>query len=154
VDAAFTEIPDPMLSKLKSLPLDYTFIMMKAHIVRNYLAPTLLRAMNTVCPATLASEIMGASTYHLNISVIGNTVKICTWVVEATVERTVYSQHPIAIYAGSKVLFTIEMFGCSYFPSPPPSLRSGQPPLLSLQMALVVALSFFLYCSRCFVICI
>jgi uncharacterized surface protein with fasciclin (FAS1) repeats len=78
VDAAFSEIPDPVLSKLKSLPLDYTFIMMKAHIVRNYLAPTLLRAMNTVCPATLASEIMGASTYHLNISVIGNTVKICT----------------------------------------------------------------------------
>jgi uncharacterized surface protein with fasciclin (FAS1) repeats len=78
VDAAFTEIPDTVLAKLKSLPLDYTFIIMKAHIVRNYLAPTLLRAMNTVCPATLASEIMGASIYHLNISVIGNTVRICT----------------------------------------------------------------------------
>jgi hypothetical protein len=63
-----------MLAKHKSLPLDYTFIMMKDHIVRNYLAPTLLRAMNTVCPATLASEIMGASIYHLNINRSTNNI--------------------------------------------------------------------------------
>jgi hypothetical protein len=63
-----------------------------------------------------------------------------------------YSKHPIAIYVVSKVLLHIEMFG-SYVPPPPahssppsPPLRSGQPPLLSPQMSLVAARTFFLYC--------
>jgi uncharacterized surface protein with fasciclin (FAS1) repeats len=158
VDDAFTEMPDTVLAKLKSLPVDYTYILMKAHIVRNYFEPTLLRIMNTVCPATLASEIMGTSSYHLNISVIGNTVRICTGVVEATVMRTVYAQHPIAIYAVSKVLLPVEMVGGSYFPPPPPDisppppppphLRSGQPPLLSAQFFIV------LLSVLCYIICI
>jgi hypothetical protein len=79
VDAAFTQLPGSVFSKLRSLTLDYTFILMKAHIVRKYFAPTLLRSVNTLCPPTLASEIMETSMYHLNISVGGtSTVTIST----------------------------------------------------------------------------
>ncbi|WJX56415.1 hypothetical protein P8452_42078 [Trifolium repens] len=114
---------------------------MKAHIVRKYFVTTLLRSVNTLCPPTLASEIMGTGTsmYHLNILVGGaSAVTISTRVVEADV----YSKHPIAIYVVSKVLLHIEIFR-SYVPHPPP-LHSGHPPLLSPQMSLVAARTFFL----------
>ncbi|KAK2373974.1 hypothetical protein P8452_46792 [Trifolium repens] len=112
---------------------------MKARIVRKYFVPTLLRSVNTLCPPTLASEIMGTSMYHLNTSVGGTSaVTISTKVFEADM----YSKHPIAIYAVSKVLLHIDIFG-SYVPPPPP-LHSRHPPLLSPQMSLVAARTFFL----------
>jgi hypothetical protein len=73
VNAVFTQLPGQVFSKLCSLTPDYIFILMKAHIVRKYFAPTLLRSDNTMCPPTLASEIMGTSMYHLNISVGGTS---------------------------------------------------------------------------------
>ncbi|CAJ2645294.1 unnamed protein product [Trifolium pratense] len=157
VDAAFNQLPHSARSKFQSLTVDERYIFMKAHIVNGYYPPTVLRSVNKMCP-TLASEEMGTTMYLLNISASGGSsaVTISTAIVEAVVNRTVYSQHPIAIYVVSKVLLPIEIFGGSgvvapprrFLPrgSPPPSLRSGQPPLLSPQMYLVAALSFFLYC--------
>ncbi|PNX76063.1 fasciclin domain protein, partial [Trifolium pratense] len=102
-----------------------------AHIVREYLSPDFLRALNTYSLPTLASEIMGTSMYHLNILVGGTSaVKITTGVVEVVVKGAVYSEYLIAIYVVSKVLLPIEMFGSSDVPPPPPCrspppLRSG-----------------------------
>jgi uncharacterized surface protein with fasciclin (FAS1) repeats len=109
VDAAFKQIPDPILSMLCSFLLDYTDVLMKDHVVRQYLPPAFLQSGNTLRPRTLASEVMETSMFHLNILVCGNSkVTISTCIVEATVERAVHLQQPIAIYAISKVLLPID----------------------------------------------
>ncbi|CAJ2637715.1 unnamed protein product [Trifolium pratense] len=123
----------------------------------NYLPPDFLRGLNTFSPPTLTSEAMGLSLYHLNVSV-GQTsaVMIRMGVVEAVVKNTVYFKSLIAIYAISKVLLPIEMFGSidvsphpphhspPHSPPPPPP-RSGQPPQLSPQIALAVTALSFLF---------
>jgi uncharacterized surface protein with fasciclin (FAS1) repeats len=48
VDAAFKQIPDPMLSMLCSLSLDYTDVLMKDHVVQQYLPPAFLQSSNTL----------------------------------------------------------------------------------------------------------
>ncbi|GAU50877.1 hypothetical protein TSUD_411070 [Trifolium subterraneum] len=124
------------------------YVLMKAHIVRQYMPPTYLCSVNSYCPPTLESETMGSSMYHINISVGATTMKISTSVVEVTVKSTVYSEYPNTIYAVSKLLFPTKMFGGIMVPSPPcnsppPPPCSGQPPRLSLKIAsLVTALSF------------
>jgi hypothetical protein len=140
--------------------VDYKYILMKAHIVRGYYPPTVLRSINKLWP-TLASEHLGTALYLLNISASGGSsaVTISTDI-EATVNRTVYSQPPFAIYAVSNVLLPVEIFDVSSHVVPPPTprccpppLHSGQPPLLCPQMCLVATISFFLYCFQCFAIC-
>ncbi|XP_045791299.1 fasciclin-like arabinogalactan protein 4 [Trifolium pratense] len=127
VDAAFT---DRVNSQLHSISVSFLYILMKAHVVRQYLPPDFLRGLNTFSPPTLACEAMGLSLYHLNVSV-GQTsaVMIRMGVVEAVVKNTVYFKSPIAIYAISKVLLPIEMFGSvDVSPHPPHHSPPHSPP--------------------------
>ncbi|GAU43163.1 hypothetical protein TSUD_301290 [Trifolium subterraneum] len=128
VDAAFKQLPNSASSKFHSLNVYARYIFMKAHIVRRYYPPRVLPSVNKMLP-TLASEEMGTTMYLLNIPALGGSsaVTISTTIVEAVVNRTVYSQHPIVIYAASMVLLPIEIFGSDHL-VPPTLFRSPPPP--------------------------
>ncbi|GFZ18026.1 fasciclin-like arabinogalactan family protein [Actinidia rufa] len=132
-DDAFSDLP--ATANFQSLPADDKVVVLKFHVLHSYYPLGSLESIVNPVQPTLATEVMGAGKFTLNISRVNDSVGIDTGIVQASVTQTVLDQNPVAIFGVSKVLLPREIFGKNpiVIPKPGGEISGGaQPPDPSL----------------------
>ncbi|PSR90069.1 Fasciclin-like arabinogalactan protein [Actinidia chinensis var. chinensis] len=132
-DDAFSDLPTT--ANFQSLPADEKVVVLKFHVLHSYYPLGSLESIVNPVQPTLATEVMGAGKFTLNISRVNDSVGIDTGIVQASVTQTVLDQNPVAIFGVSKVLLPREIFGKNpiVIPKPGDEISGGaQPPDSSL----------------------
>ncbi|XP_047308842.1 fasciclin-like arabinogalactan protein 4 [Impatiens glandulifera] len=108
-DEAFSNLP--ATDNFQSLPADDKAVVLKFHVLHSYYPLGSLESIVNPVQPTLATEMMGAGSFTLNISRVNGSVTINSGIVQAAVTRTVLDQNPLAIFGVSNVLLPREVFG-------------------------------------------
>ncbi|KAK4760386.1 hypothetical protein SAY87_005279 [Trapa incisa] len=111
IDSAFAELPSS--DSIQSLPAEKKSVVLKYHVLHSYYPLGSLESVVNPLQPTLATEVMGAGTFTLNISRVNGSLAIGTGIVLAFVTQTVFDENPVAIFGISKVLLPREFFGSS-----------------------------------------
>lgn len=107
---------------LQGLTAEKKAVILKYHVLLSYYPLGSLQTIVNPVQPTLATQAMGAGSYTINITRMDGMVAVNTGIVQASVTETVFDQKPLSIFAVSKVLLPIEIFGTkSPVPSPMPS---------------------------------
>ncbi|PRQ34039.1 putative fasciclin-like arabinogalactan protein [Rosa chinensis] len=120
-DTAFSDLPANV--RLQSLPADKKSVVLKFHVLHSYYPLGSLESIVNPVQPTLATELVGAGSYTLNISRNNGSVSINTGIIQASVTQTVFDQKPVAIFGVSRVLLPKEIFGST----PAVTSRPGTP---------------------------
>lgn len=108
-DSAFSDLPEN--ENLQSLPADKKAIVLKFHVLNSYYTLGSLESITNPVNPTLATELMGAGSYTLNISRVNESiVTINSGLVLAVVTQTAFDQNPVSVFGVSKVLLPKELF--------------------------------------------
>ncbi|CAN8254968.1 unnamed protein product [Cochlearia groenlandica] len=108
-DSAFSDLPENV--NLQSLAAEQKAVVLKFHVLHSYYTLGSLESITNPVQPTLATEVMGAGSYTLNISrVNGSIVTINSGVVLAVVTQTAFDQNPVSVFGVSKVLLPKELF--------------------------------------------
>nr|DAD36770.1 TPA_asm: hypothetical protein HUJ06_007411 [Nelumbo nucifera] len=86
-------------------------VVLKFHVLHSYYPLGSLESIVNLVQPTLATEAMGVGTFTLNIMRVNGSVAIDTGIVQASVTQMFFYQNPVSIFAVSKVLLPIEIFG-------------------------------------------
>ncbi|KAF9599303.1 hypothetical protein IFM89_036601 [Coptis chinensis] len=108
-DSAFGDLPTT--ERFQSLPADRKKVVLKFHVLHSYYPLGSLESIVNPVQPTLATEVMGAGRFTLNISRVNGSLAIDTGIVQASITQTVFDQNPVAIFAVSRVLLPREYFG-------------------------------------------
>ncbi|XP_047331475.1 fasciclin-like arabinogalactan protein 4 [Impatiens glandulifera] len=122
-DEAFSDLP--ISANFQSLPADEKAIVLKFHVLRSYYPLGSLESIVNPVQPTLATEIMGAGSFTLNISRVNGSIAINSGLVQALVTQTLVDQNPLAIFGVSNVLLPREVFGNKPVVSNPPGGGGG-----------------------------
>ncbi|XAR58994.1 hypothetical protein NMG60_11014604, partial [Bertholletia excelsa] len=123
-DDAFANLPAS--ANFQSLPADKKAVVLKFHVLHSYYPLGSLESIVNPVQPTLATELMGAGSFTLNISRVNGSVAINSGMVQASVTQTVFDQKPVVIFGISRVLLPKEIFGknpiLSDVGAPPPEV--------------------------------
>ncbi|KAK1394542.1 fasciclin-like arabinogalactan protein 4 [Heracleum sosnowskyi] len=97
--------------KIQSLTADKKAVLLKFHVLHSYYPLGSLESIVNPVQPTLATELVGAGDYTLNISRVNGSVAINTGLIQASVTQTVFDEKPIAIFGINSVLLPKEIFG-------------------------------------------
>lgn len=110
-DQAFANIPSAF--NFQSLSADNKGAILRFHCLRSYYPLGSLQAIVNPFQPTLATELMGAGKYTLNVTAINGSVILDTGIVRSSVTQTVFDENPVAIFGVPTVLLPKEIFGGS-----------------------------------------